>query len=152
MGSTPLTPAQTVLKEASDCFKNARRSVFEGVELLFCIQKETLYDGAYTSFWEYVEQECQLSRGQASKLLQSYEFYVLKGGVSHAKLTDIDPEKLYLALKLPTGTVEQRLVKAREWNRRDLQDALSEDENGGQCTHPADKHVTICGVCQRRVD
>jgi hypothetical protein len=60
--------------------------VYEGASLLYQIDQEKLWEGNYDSFGEYVEQECQLSQGYASKLLQSWKFYVIEGGLSQAKL------------------------------------------------------------------
>ena len=146
------SPTATILKDASVAFHNARRSVYDGVRLLYIIHEENLWQAQYSAFGEYVEQECQISAGHASKLISLWKFYVVEGGVHQKQLVGIDADKLYLAAKLPTGTIEQRLVKAQEWNRRDLKDALAEDENGVDCQHPEDKRVVICGVCQRRVD
>lgn len=140
----------TVLAEAADHFRNARINIYEGAKLLYQIDTENLWEGSYSSFTEYVEQECQLSRGYASKLLSAWNFYVIEGGVSQRNLEGVDVEKLYLAIKLPEGTAEDRLVKAREWNRQDFKDELS-TRDGVECQHPEENHVTICGICSRRV-
>lgn len=140
----------TILTDAAACFNSARKNVYAGAAMLYQIQENNLWEGKYSSFTEYVEQECQLSKGYASKLLQAWKFYVIDGGVLQAKLAGIDPDKLYFALRLPTGTVEQRLVKAREWNRDDLRAELS-TVDGEECKHPEDKRVTICGICSKRV-
>lgn len=142
--------ATTILKDAANVFKAARVSVYEGARLLYRIQETNAWEGQFSSFAEYVEQECQISKGYASKLLQSYKYYVIDGGVLQQNLKDIDADKLYFAMKLPKGTVEQRLVKAREWNRQDLRDELSTDSNGEECPH--EKTVTICATCGRRVN
>lgn len=142
--------AATVLRDAAQCFQNARRSVYEGAELLYRIREESLFIGQFSSFKEYVEQECQLSAGYASKLLTAWEYYVVNGGVSPRNLVGVDAEKLYLATKLPTGSVQQRFVKACEWSRSDFRDELASSE-GVDCAHPEDKRVIICGQCSKRV-
>lgn len=140
----------TILSDAAACFNSARKNVYAGAALLYQIQEHNLWEGKYSSFSEYVEQECQIGKSQASKLVQAWKYYVVDGGVPQGKLTGIDADKLYLAAKLPTGTVEQRLVKAREWNRDDLRAELS-TVDGKECEHPEDKRVTICGICSKRV-
>lgn len=140
----------SVLAEAAACFKDARKSVYEGAALLYQIHENNVWEGRYSSFSEYVEQECQISKSYASKLLQAWRFYVIEGGVSKSSLVGIDADKLYLATKLPSGTVEQRMVKAREWNRDDLRAELS-TVDGVECVHPDDKRVIICGICGKRV-
>lgn len=140
----------TILKDASEAFKSARRGVYIGVALLYRIQKENLWEGQFSSLNEYIEQECQISKGYASKLLQSWKYFVVDGGVLRQNLIGIDPDKLYFALRLPKGTIEQRLVKAREWNREDLRAELA-IVDGEECKHPADKRVIICSMCGKRI-
>lgn len=139
-----------ILKDAADCFKSARRNVYEGAKLLHRIYEENYWEGQYSSFGEYVETECQLSKGYASKLLQAWQYYVVDGGVSPRNLESVDAEKLYLALRLPDGTPEEKLVKAREWSRDDFRAELH-SKDGVDCSHPEEKQVTICGICQKRV-
>lgn len=140
----------TILADAAACFKNARKNVYEGAALLYQIDENNIWEGQYSSFSEYVEQECQIGKSQASKLIQAWRYYVIEGGVSKSQLVGIDADKLYLTTKLPTGTVEQRLIKAREWNRDDLRAELS-TVDGKECDHPDNKRVVLCGVCGRRV-
>lgn len=140
----------TILRECSEAFKAARRSVYEGAALLYQIDQTNAWEGHFGSFSEYVEQECQLSKGYASKLLQSWEYYVVNGGVSPRNLVGVDAEKLYLATKLPKGTPEQRFVKAMEWSRADLRDELASDE-AGDCQHPDEKRIVLCTVCGKRL-
>lgn len=142
---------ENLLKEAAACFKDARKNIYHGAALLYEIRENHSWEGQYSSFTDYIESECQLSHGFVSKLLTAWQYYVIDGSQRTTALYDIDYEKLYLATKLPKGTPEQRLVKAREWTRRDLKDALAEDENGDNCIHPEDKRVTICGICHTRV-
>jgi hypothetical protein len=137
-----------LLKEAAQCFHDARRNVYDGARLLYRIYEEKLWEGQYSSFSEYTETECQLSKGYASKLLQSWQYFVVDGGFSAKQLHNIDAEKLYMALKLPDGTPEQRLVKAREWSRDDFRAELSSKE-GVDC--PCDVTIRICTKCGKRV-
>lgn len=139
----------TILKDAASAFKLARGNVYEGARLLYQIQETNAWEGQFSSFAEFVEQECQIGKSQASKLTQMWKFYIIDGGMNKNQLVGIDSDKLYLAAKLPTGTIEQRLVKAREWNRQDLRDALAEDENGVDCVHT--ETIQLCKKCGKRV-
>lgn len=137
----------TILKEAATCFRSARRNLIEGARLLNQISREGLWEGTHSTFGGYVEQECQLSQGYASKLITAYQHYVLKGGLSHAKLQDTDPEKLYLAISL-TGTPEQQAEKAEMWSRQEIRDELNSNEHG-DCKH--EEIIKICAKCKKRV-
>lgn len=142
--------ATTTLGDAARCFTNARKNIYEGTALLYKINEERLWEGKYSSFGEYVETECQISGAWASKLTQLWKFYVIDGGVPKKRLVGIDYDKLYLAAKLPRGTIEQRLVRAREWNRQELRAELAIID-GKECEHPEERRVTLCGVCGKRV-
>lgn len=139
-----------LLTEAADCFHDARKSIMAGASLLYEIYQTNAWEGRYSSFTEYVEQECQISKGMASKLIQTWRYYVIEGGVSQAKLEGVDAEKLYLATKLNSGSPQERIVMAREWNRDDFRAELS-TIHGVECQHPDEKRVTLCGVCGKRV-
>jgi len=139
-----------LLTDTATCFKMARKGIYEGTRLLYQVRETNAWEGAFSSFSEYVEQECQISRSGASKLLQVWEYYVLEGRVSQLNLEGVDSEKLYMALKLPTGTAEEKLLKAREWNREDLRAELY-TTGGNDCEHPSENRVTICGQCSKRV-
>lgn len=143
-----MTPQTTILDQAAQCFTSARRNIYEGTALLYRIDQEKSWEGQFSSFGEYVEQECQLSQGYASKLLQSWKFYVIDGGLSQAKLNGVDAEKLYLALKLPDGTPEKRLIQAQTLSRQELRAELAE-KDGEDCQH--EQTVTICSRCHQRV-
>lgn len=146
----------TLLKNGADCFNAARKNLYAGAAILYEIEQTKAWEGSYSSFTEYVEQQCQLSKGFASKLLQSWKFYVVDRGVSHAKLEGVDAEKLYLSTKLPQETLtgirspDDMLLIAREWSREDLRAELS-THDGKECDHPEDKRVILCGCCGKRV-
>ncbi len=137
----------TILKDAAHCFRDARGSLIEGAKLLHTIYSKQLYLEAYTTFGEYVEQECQLSPSYASKLIKTYEHYVINGSLSHAKLKDIEPEKLYLAINLK-GTPTQQLSKALTLSRGELKSERFEKE-GHDCQHPVT--IKICATCHAKI-
>jgi len=144
-----MTPQTTILTQAAQCFTTARQNIYEGAALLYKINEEGLWKDSFDSFGEYVEQDCQLSQGYASKLLQSWKFYVIEGGLSQAKLSGVDAEKLYLALKLPNGTPEKRLIQAQTLSRQELRAELTE-KDGVDCQH--ETTITICASCHKRLE
>ncbi len=140
----------SLLEKGADCFNAARKNIYAGAAILYEIEQTSAWEGKYSSFAEYVEQECQISKGFASKLLASWKYYVIDAGVSPINFQGIDYEKLYMTTKLASGTTEERLVKAREWNREDIRAELS-THDGRECDHPEDKRVILCGCCGKRV-
>jgi hypothetical protein len=94
-----------------------------------------------------VESECQISASYASKLVKTYEHYVIQGGLSHAKLKATDPEKLYLAIALK-GSPERQAVKAETLSRQELK-AETHEVDGKDCEHLTT--IKICANCHARV-
>ncbi len=139
------------LQNAADCFRNARKNLMEGASRLHEISTLKLWEASYSSFGEYVEQECQLSAGYASKLIKVYEYYIIKSGLSPKKLEAVDMEKAYMAISL-TGNPEHKLIKAQEWTRQDLKDQLAAGPNGEDCAHKVLIVKHFCKACSRAVD
>lgn len=140
-----------VLDLASHCFKNARGNLMQGAKYLHQISNEKLWEGQYSSFNEFLEQDCQISPGYASKLIKVYEYYVIQSGVSPRKLEAVDVEKSYMAINL-NGQPEHKLLKAAEWNRQELKDALAEGPNGEECSHKVLIIKHQCKACSRFID
>lgn len=136
--------SQTILNRAADCFIGVRKQFIEGAKLLHKISTEKLWEGQYGSFGEYVEQECQLSQGYASKLVQLYQYYAIEGGVSHAKLAAVDPEKAYSAMKLK-GTPERQLTTALTLSRQELRAEVADKGEEHRC-----EYIEICTRCGKR--
>ena len=143
-----MTPQLQVLTEVKQCFTEARKNLVEGARLLYRVEKEELWrQSGCNSFSEYVETELLISRSQASKLLASYERFVVEGGVSTSKLAQISPETLYLSTKLP-GSLTEQLTKAETWTVREMRDELaSNGETDCQHLNP----IRICGTCHKRL-
>lgn len=141
---------QDLLKKAALCFRDARKNIYAGAALLYEIDQTNAWEGKYSSFTEYAEQECQISRGFASQLLQVWKYYVVERGVFQKNFYNIDYQKLYWSTKLPSGSTEQRLVKAREWTREEFRAELS-TVDGEECAHPEASRVILCGKCGRRI-
>lgn len=142
---------ENILDKATDCFKHARGSLMQGAKYLHQISKEELWKGKYSSFNEFVEQDCQLSAGYASKIVKTWEYYVVQNGVSPAKLAAVDVEKSYMAIQL-NGEAEHKLIKASEWNRQDLKDQLATNSDGSECGHKVLIIKHQCKACSRFID
>jgi len=141
-----MTPSTIVLTDTANCFKMARRALLDGAHGLRDIQALKLWEGTYNSFGEYVEQECQISQSYASKLIKTYEHYIINGGVSHATLEGTDVEKLYLAISL-TGTTHEQAVKAETLTRQEIKAELAvKDGVEHECVP-----ISICKTCSKRL-
>ena len=137
-----------ILDEAARLFTAARVNLIAGTELLWKIREEKMWEGSFSSFSEYLNSECQISDGQASKLLKSYEYFVITHGFGQDKIAGVDFEKLYLSTSLPFEP-EGQLLRAKEWTRQEIRDQLSSGPEG-DCKHDC-PHVEICSRCSRRV-
>lgn len=132
----------TILDKTAECFTKGRKSFIEGAAGLYKIKQENLWEGVHSSFGEYVEQACGISQGQASKLLASFEHYVL-GGVSRETLAEVDNEKLYLLIDAP-GTPEEKAEKAKLLSRSDIR---AEKQETKPHSH---EWIEICKICHSR--
>lgn len=148
----PVMPPNEVLEKAAGCFCAARKRMAEGSAYLYVISESKLWDnGQYSSFGEFVEQACGISESLSSKLIKVYKYYVVENGVSPLKLANLDSEKAYLAINL-NGQPEHKLLKASEWNRQELKDALAEGPNGEECGHKVLIIKHQCKACSRFID
>lgn len=138
-----------ILLKAARCFEGVRQRISEGMGYLYEISEKNLWDnGQYSSFSEFCESGCGISKSFASRLLTVYKHYVIEGGVSQRNLELTDPDKLYLAIGLP-GSPDKQLVKAETLTRQEIKDELASDENG-DCTH--EKTIIICARCHKRIE
>jgi len=138
-----------VLQLAAARLKDARRNLVDGAAYLWQISTKKLWKDKYNSFADYLEEECQISESVASKLVQIYDHYVIKGGLDHERLREIDTEKLYLGMRTD-GTAEEQVNRAAALTRGELRDEIHEDEDGHDCAH--DSTIVICTKCRKRVD
>lgn len=137
-----------VLKEAQECFTDARNRIAEGSEHLYKISQEKLWDnGQYSGFGEFCEAGCGISASFGSKLIKVYEHYVVNGGLSPLKLGSVDSEKAYLAIDLP-GHAEDQIMKADILTRQELKAQLSEDKYGEHDHQFAPERWGRCTVCK----
>lgn len=142
-----MTPSTTILRDCASAFKEVRQNLIEGAALLYKIREEKLYEGKYSSFGAYCEEECQISQSFAAKVCHVYGHYVLEGGLQPKQIGQVDAEKLYLALRLP-GDAEAQFTRASTWSRSDIKAELA-SKGVEECIHPS--YVEICTVCHARI-
>lgn len=137
---------ENLLRKCSNAFKGVRRNMLEGAAMLNEIEQTGAWELHYSSFGEYIESECQMSRSAASKLLQTYKFYVLDNKFPPSELENVSHESLYSALRLP-GTAEEKLVKAQTLSRSELRTELKDPDE--KCLH--EDSYKICTACHKRI-
>lgn len=135
----------TALESCKYLFSQAKERVAEAMPLLHQIFKEGLWSSGYSSFGEYVD-ELGISRSYASRLITVWEHYAIQGGVS--ELNEVDPDRLYLALKLP-GSAEEQLEKARLLSRSEIKSEAAMKEDGDE--HDCEM-IQVCRICWKRMD
>lgn len=138
----------TILEKCSDLFQGARKNLFSAAALLYKIRDEELWKEKYESLNEYIEEECLMDKGQASRLLTTFEHYVIKGGVELAQLEEVNPEKLYMARQLQ-GSPSQQAVKATHLSKQELKAQKIFELKGAECEHT--HTIQICADCGKRI-
>lgn len=126
-----------VLEECIAQFKEARGSVVKAMPLLYQVWERELWSHKYTSLGEFLD-ECGISRSQASRLIAVYARFQ---GVS--QLNSVDPEKLYLSLKLD-GSPEEQFAKAATLSRAELKEQDVFEKTGKE-----HEFSPICRICHR---
>lgn len=127
-----------IVEECIAQFRNARGSVVMAMPLLYKISEENLWEARYSSLGEFLD-ECGISRSQASRLIAVYARFQ---GVS--QLNSVDPEKLYLSLKLD-GSPEEQFAKAATLSRAELKEQDVFEKTGKE--HDCEFY---CKTCHRK--
>lgn len=138
-----------LLTKCKEIFNDARQSIFNGIVLLHTISTEKLWEGSYSSFGEFCEQELQLHPTQASRYLKAYEHYVIQGKVEFSQLKSVNPERLYLAASL-NGSPEEQLVRAQNWTVEEIRLELREQKVGKHEHDWYELHLRQCKTCSLR--
>jgi len=144
-----ITTTFNILETAASCFKQAQKNLIQGAALLYQINSEKTWESNYSSFGEFVEQECGISTSMASKLLKAYSFYAIEAKIPQQELENVDYEKLYLTTALKDMTPEEKLIRAKSWSRSEIKAELHQ-KDGKDCEHPETIH--ICATCHKRVE
>lgn len=127
-----------ILDEAKKCFNSARQNLILGAKYLHEIKEKKLWQDNFSTFGDFVESECQISEGQASKLVKVFDYYSIQGGLAENRLEGVDMEKLYLATNLE-GSPEQQLETAKVLKRKEIQEQVREDKHG-VCDHEGEPY------------
>lgn len=141
-----MEPTTSILKQATECFNNVRKNIYEGAELLYKIKRDELWKGVYTSFSEYLEEEVKVSDSTASKLCAIYSRYIAEGGLPLKQLQGVDHERAYMALRLE-GSPAKQLASASSLSRSELRKEIRDPHD--DCEHK--NCGTICFDCHQRV-
>ena len=131
-----------ILQECASYFVSMRKNLILGAELLYKIREEELWKGTYNNFSEYIVDEIKMDTGRISKILSSYEHFVVKNGIVPAQMVDATEENLYLATKM-TGSAEEQLAKALTLTRSELRQQTAYEKNGEE--HSCNFKCTVCG-------
>lgn len=134
----------TLLGRTKLAFQNARSAIIDAIALLYQVREENAWEGQFGSFNEFLEEGCQMDKGQASRLLTAYEHFAINGRVELAQLRAVNPEKLYLASSLP-GTPEEQLAKATTLSRSELNIERADKGGEHECAY-----IEICKFCHKR--
>jgi len=127
-----------------------------GRELLECHDNKHWQELEYNSFPEFLASpEINISKGWASKLINTYRVWKVELEVAEERLAEIDVEALYLTTKVVNqANKEQWLENAKSLSRSDLKAELVDDKAGE--THDCWEDtvyelLTKCAVCGKVV-
>lgn len=120
-------------KETIELKKNLEGGFLLLAERLHKIRTEELYKGGWDSFASFLA-DMDLKESFASKYISVYEQWVLGAGMKTEELAHVGIDKLYTAIPLLEGGVEQAYKKASHLKRDDLRDEIYESKNG-ECDH-----------------
>ncbi len=136
-----------LLDKTEELFSKMKYDAVLAAEALYQCKQQGVWSERYSTFGEFVE-TLGVSQSGASKMISWFTHFAIEGGVSHAKLAEIDTEKLYLATTLE-GTPEEQVEKAMVLSRGEIKAQRIADKTGHECTH--EETVTICKSCHTRL-
>lgn len=127
---TQLTNNQVLIQETKSLIGSVRQNLVKVAANLHFLRAT----GEHEKFGEWAEEEFGLSRSMTSKLLTSYQAWVVRAGIPLERLENIDYEKLYGYVPLLEGKdPEQALAEVNSWSRADIKAEKSEK---APCFHP----------------
>lgn len=121
-----MTPTTTLLTDCIRAFTEARGKIADAMESLWKVHEAKAWEGEYESWTDFCEEGLKISHSTASQYVQIYDRYVNQGRLTVNQIRQVDPVKLYKALKL-VGTPEQQYSTALTWRREDFKDDLKEN-------------------------
>lgn len=140
----PLSP--NLLEKTEQLFHSARLSMIEAAQALYEVKKTDAWKEQFETWQDFLF-HLNVSQSQASKMLMVFEHYALNGGVSHAKVAEVDLEKSYLAIGLE-GTPEEQIEKGALLSRSEIRSQRAFEVTGTEHEH---RPITICEVCHQRL-
>lgn len=139
----------TFLRDTIDLVRSIETRFLELGARLFSIKERKLWEATYDSYEEFLER-AKVSPGNASMLAAVHKAYVVDGGISHTKLSQVGYSNLYAAIPLieKDGT-DKAVEKAKLLTRAELKEEVRETKHG-ECAHTETIH--ICSTCHKRIE
>lgn len=134
-----------LLQRTEELFHSARVATIEAAAALYEVRETKVWETKHESWSEYVD-TLGISKGQASKLLTVFEHFAIEGRLLHAKLAQVEPDRLYWASKLE-GTPKEQFEKALVLSRGELREQQFFEENGEE--HVCE-WIEVCRLCNKR--
>jgi hypothetical protein len=104
-------------------------------EKLKKIRDEKLYiGGGHETFWQFCEEDCEMSESSVSKMITTYEKLVLKFGISPAKLLKSWNSAYLIASACETKEQAEDLLE-KNLVPSELKKELADMKSGGECKH-----------------
>lgn len=135
-----------LLDKTEELFSKIKYDAVLAAQALYECKRQGVWSERYGTFGEFVE-TLGLSQSGASKMISWFTHFAVEGGVSHAKLAEIDQEKLYLATALD-GTPEEQVQKALLLSRGEIKAQRIFEKTGEECAH---EEIHICRKCHQRL-
>lgn len=137
-----MTLSTNLLDKTEQLFHSVRVNMLEAAVALYEVQKTEAWKERFETYQDFIH-AIGISQGQASKYVSVIDHYLTNGGLSHAKLAEIEMEKLYLARGLE-GTPEEQVTKALVLSRSEIRAQKVYEETGAEHTH--NYRCTVCGI------
>lgn len=140
------------LRDTIDLVKQIETRFLELGARLYQIRKHKFWGSTYESYEEFLDAS-KISPGNASMLAAIHEHYVIKGGVSHEKLSSVGYSNLYFAIPLiEKDGVEKAVEKARLLTRSELRDEVREEKHGPHTHDLGDRRWASCNTCGKLIE
>ncbi len=134
-----------LLDHTEQLFRSARLSLIEAAAALYEVRKTEAWKERHETWQDFLF-TISVSQPQASKMLAVFEHYAINGGVSHAKVAEVDLEKLYLSTGLE-GSPEEQVTKASLLSRSEIRAQRVYETTGEEHEH---RYITFCEVCHQK--
>lgn len=136
--------ASSLIEETKDFLRETRVSLMHVARNLHAIKAGEEWKSLVSNdnWGQFCESELGISPSMASKLMNTYQHFVIEGGIPENQLMGIDHDKLNSARSLP-GTPEEQLSKATHLSRTELK----QEKNDAEATPHTPSFSEVCTVC-----